>query len=477
MKRPPGQSTTRSKEQFPPAPNNEGQRVAIMPTWNGHPCRGLNIWVYTYILKTGMKNSRSSIRNSLTQGCSPSDCHMLMMRTQKRMRHSSCNTELMDLPIEILINILLRLPVNSLRSIQCVSKAFLDTVDDLSFVTLHTHRLLSSSTDCTSNDPRQVPRLMLLIESSKGKISSKAYLPFLLDPLKGEVLMLPAANNTGLSCQCDSYGMGFDNLTNNFKVVRISQHTNEKPSCNKMVKMVSVAEVLVLGTSLWREIYSVLPPCLRFSNEIASAHGDTHWLVLRPNEYSTVQAESDLPSILSFDFKKEEFYWTPHPTLEKKSGTSLALFHLLNLRGSLALVDGSSDIHMEIWGLKNYDKKEWVLNYKVDMKHPFRNLHVSACGEWEHGIFFQDTCHDHTNRSIFFLDLTSISINLAKLEGSKYYKRIFTCTESLMSLRNYGDLVEAKQVTEISLSIENRAKVGKASGRDLVYFRRSRKPN
>ncbi|KAB2595955.1 F-box protein [Pyrus ussuriensis x Pyrus communis] len=443
---------------------------------------------------------------------------MLMMRTQKRMKHSSCNnmnndTELMDLPIEILINILLRLPVNSLRSIQSVSKAFLDMVDDLSFVTLHTHRLLSSSSGCTSNVPRQVPRLMLLIESSKGKgnithpliyhgdnttlrkikhgnifgvwsrlpyilsfafcnlflfrgkISSKAYLPFLLDPLKGEVLMLPAANNTGLSCQCDSYGMGFDSLTNNFKVVHISQHTNEKPAWNKMVKMVSVAEVLVLGTSSWREIYSVLPPCLRFSNEIASAYGDTHWLVLRPNEYSTVQAESNLPSILSFDFKKEEFYWTPHPTLEKKSGTSLALFHLLNLRGSLALVDGSSDIHMEIWELKNYDKKEWVLSYKIDMKHPFRNLHVSACGEWEHGIFFQDTCYDHTNRSIFFLDLTCISMNLAKLEGSKYYKRIFTCTESLMSLRNYGDLVEAKQATEISPSIETGLKLEKQAGK------------
>lgn len=109
-------------------------------------------------------------------------------------------------------------------------------------------------------------------------------------------------------------------------------------------------------------------------------------------------------------------------------------------------MDGSSDIHMEIWGLKNYNKKEWVLNYKIDMKHPFRNLHLSACGEWEHGIYFQDTCYDHTNRSAFFLDLTCTSMNLAKLEGSKYYKRIFSCTEGLISLKNYEDLVEAKKL-------------------------------
>ncbi|RXI07506.1 hypothetical protein DVH24_005279 [Malus domestica] len=191
------------------------------------------------------------------------------------------------------------------------------------------------------------------------------------------VLVLPAANNTGLSCQCDSYSMGLDRITNNFEIVCISQHTNEKPPWNKMVKMVSVAAVLVLGTNSWREINSVLPPCVRFSNE-TSAYGDTHWLIIRPNKYSTIGVESDVPSILSFNFKKEEFCWTPHLILEKKVGISLALLHLLHLRGSLALVDCSSGSHMEIWGLKSYDKKEWVLNYKIDMKHPFRNLHVSA---------------------------------------------------------------------------------------------------
>ncbi|CAN6568525.1 unnamed protein product [Malus baccata var. baccata] len=372
------------------------------------------------------------------------------MRTQKR--HSSCNnmnTELMDLPIEILINILLRLLINSLHRILCVSKAFLNTVDDLSFL----------STDCTSNVPHETPQFVLLIESSEGRGNITHPLTYLGDNntmreikdantsgvwsrlpyftslifcnlffFRGkirEVLMLPAANNTGLICQCDSYGMGLDRITNNFEIVRISQHTNEKPPWNKMVKMVSVAAVLVLGTNSWREINSVLPPCLRFSNE-TSAYGDTHWLVLRPNKYSTIGVESDVPSILSFNFKKEEFCWTPHPTLEKRVG------------GSLALVDCSSDSHMEIWGLKSYDKKEWVLNYKIDMKHPFWNLHVwlgarrlrnilNGNSSHEHFMcrhvvngstvyFFQDTCHDHTSRSLFLLDLTCISNELCKTQ-------------------------------------------------------------
>ncbi|KAI5345486.1 hypothetical protein L3X38_013363 [Prunus dulcis] len=56
-------------------------------------------------------------------------------------------------------------------------------------------------------------------------------------------------------------------------------------------------QVLVLGTSSWRELSSIPPSCLTYKSTYA--HGDMHWLVI----------EDD--NILSFDFKKEEFNWTP----------------------------------------------------------------------------------------------------------------------------------------------------------------------
>lgn len=78
--------------------------------------------------------------------------------------HHHNTTELIDLPIEIPIDILSKLPVNSVRCLQCLSKAVLNTVDDLTFVTLHTQRLLGI------NCPSGVPRLLLLIQSPRGYI-------------------------------------------------------------------------------------------------------------------------------------------------------------------------------------------------------------------------------------------------------------------------------------------------------------------
>ncbi|CAL9007569.1 unnamed protein product [Prunus brigantina] len=92
---------------------------------------------------------------------------------------------------------------------------------------------------------------------------------------------------------------------------------------------------------------------------------DMHWLV----NGDTKDLSSSFVSILSFDFKKEEFYWTPHPAALEKKPSLWNFLHVLNFKGSSALVEFSSseDKYMKIWALKNnYGNKEWVLNYKID---------------------------------------------------------------------------------------------------------------
>lgn len=61
----------------------------------------------------------------------------------------------MDLPIDTLVDILLRLPVKSRGCIQCVSKTLLKMVNYISFSTLHTRLLIA-----TNSAADQVPRLM-----------------------------------------------------------------------------------------------------------------------------------------------------------------------------------------------------------------------------------------------------------------------------------------------------------------------------
>jgi hypothetical protein len=41
--------------------------------------------------------------------------------------------------------------------------------------------------------------------------------------------------------------------------------------------------------------------------------------------------------------------------------------HLLDLRGDLAIVDRSSDKHIQIWVMKEYEKKEWVKEHKIGL--------------------------------------------------------------------------------------------------------------
>ncbi|CAL9007054.1 unnamed protein product, partial [Prunus brigantina] len=250
----------------------------------------------------------------------------------KTMGHSYCNNEnkkkkkqpksnsmIDSLPVEILIDILLRLPVNSVCCIRCVSKALLKTVDDLSFATLHMRRRLLTA---SCNTTPEVPRLVLLIDSpfmqmhplkynGKDLIKSKhaivsdfrlrqlyCYYPafvfcnlfgfkdisfhakygrscLLLNPFKGEFLVLPTASDVQISTNSsfvdDWYGMGFDNITNTYKIVRVS--------CQKEdFKTHMATQVLVLGTSSWRELPSIPPSCL--THKSTYAHGDMHWLVI-----------------------------------------------------------------------------------------------------------------------------------------------------------------------------------------------------
>lgn len=51
----------------------------------------------------------------------------------------------------------------------------------------------------------------------------------------------------------DWYGMGFDNITNTHKIVRVSKVFN-----GSFTENCPVTQVLVLGTSSWREIPSEL---------------------------------------------------------------------------------------------------------------------------------------------------------------------------------------------------------------------------
>lgn len=217
----------------------------------------------------------------------------------------------------------------------------------------------------------------------------------LCDPLRGEILKLPTIDfpvqSKNVGC---SYGMGFDSKTNTHKIVCVS---SDIEGCKE-------TQVLVLGTDSWKKILSQ-PPC-HISKKHICAYGDMHWLI-----DLLLQARDDRLRIVSFDFKKEEFYWTPHPT--SVSMVDVPYMQLLNFRGSIAIACVSMEYYINIWVLHNYDTKDWGLDYSINLRmfsEPVGFSRLSSyshsCGEWEHGIFFIDKLRQMS----FFLDLRRTSM-------------------------------------------------------------------
>ncbi|KAL6221539.1 hypothetical protein ACLB2K_004935 [Fragaria x ananassa] len=232
--------------------------------------------------------------------------------------------------------------------------------------------------------------------------------------LRGEVLRLPPSHSTAQQiggpnskAMYISTHMGFDSITNTYKILRVT---------DIFIPKFHVSQVLVLGTSEWRQVTS--PPAkalFRFEN--ICAHGDMHW-PLYPYTREGIQGQVH---ILSFDFKKEEFFWIPNPYILQNTRNQL---HLINFRG-------------------------YYISIQVLELDPQFKFSEAVCCEWEHGIpFLLDD--DESATLTLFLDLRGpvVTKNLVKcpIEGKLFFRRIMSLNGGLISLKRYADLEEAEEL-------------------------------
>ncbi|KAL6179624.1 hypothetical protein ACLB2K_051137 [Fragaria x ananassa] len=404
-------------------------------------------------------------------------------RETRMMSDDAKRRQLMELPMDTLVDILLRLPAKTLGRIRCVSRTLLKMVNNISFSTLHTSLLIATNSAAAAC---QVPQLMCCFRSwidesdecsvtlqslkyneenalTKDRyaitISSQYYVCFvfcnlfclqsndngeclLINPLgEREVVRLPENSfvqplEDGGAIRNCWLGMGFDNKTNTYKIPSVT-HDSKFDDGIRLNYM--TAQVLVLGTDSWREIPSLPPRDFIMADQVC-ANGDVHWLT-----YERCKR------IISFDFTREEFYCIPIPPTLQRSRNSDS--RLLTLKGSLAIVETTSSntrgmiMNIEIWVLKDLDEKQWLRYYKnssIPDSIPFESY--GAPREWEHGIFF--TRYSFWEVSVFFLDLRYGSVNRAiySLCRNESYMSIRSYTESLISLKDYGNLEDAHEV-------------------------------
>ncbi|KAL6226109.1 hypothetical protein ACLB2K_000074 [Fragaria x ananassa] len=219
---------------------------------------------------------------------------------------SHMTLNLMELvPMELVVDILRRVPAKSVCRIRCVSKMLLSIIDSPSFVTLHFTFLLDPDSHLPPDPPQFIlhynlssglrftfhslhydlsnahgaqlnPRLILqssnLIYYSLQFVFCNMFcikwgdpaLIFLIDPLRGEVLKLPPSPVCGSYSHSTyvSTGMGFDSITNTYKILHVTNILIYNPSGTESC---CVSQVLVLGTSEWRQVTSAPPPGISFS--------------------------------------------------------------------------------------------------------------------------------------------------------------------------------------------------------------------
>ncbi|KAJ7957272.1 F-box protein [Quillaja saponaria] len=199
----------------------------------------------------------------------------------------------------------------------------------------------------------------------------------LFNPLRQEALELPPSENIPTrSWNCK---LGFDYLAREYKIVRIffEVHENWKKRMPNL-KMIS-AEVLTLGTSSWR---SLGDQGISFKKSVFGrsicVKGTLYWLTIS-NVYSEIK-------IMYFDIGKEKLGLISLPV-------SAGSCHLADVGGLLGVFDCSASRDIDIWIMKDYDKKLWIKDQTIKIK-PRNDEHVCArvLGTWENGYEF-DTVH------------------------------------------------------------------------------------
>ncbi|XP_057509418.1 F-box protein At3g07870-like isoform X2 [Actinidia eriantha] len=298
------------------------------------------------------------------------------------------------IPIHIVLEIFLRLPMKTLLNCRLVCKEWLSLISDPQFANLHLSRsqVISLLLKPISHDPN--PGTLFLVDLSAGtKLVPKFKLPitgfddslitlnscngflclcecttknpiYICNPILGEYITLPECDSDTI-CSFRSCTFGFNPITNEYKVVRSFRRVFKNRETGKRVFGDTVeAEICTLGEGLWRQIERV-PTSIKNLSFNAFLNGSIHWLSFgngRP-EYGSPFRDF----IYCFDFGTERFQTVPGPSEFSSVQKILSnRMHVGVLRGCLSICDQFEGDHAAIWVMKDYGVKEsWSRDFVI----------------------------------------------------------------------------------------------------------------
>ncbi|KAJ9551777.1 hypothetical protein OSB04_015822 [Centaurea solstitialis] len=396
-----------------------------------------------------------------------------------------------DLPTELTIDILSRLPVKTIINCKLVCKKWRNLVSDTVFVKLHLfrsptcliiHQHLDIRLPWNLIFPNNPGTLKLVeiedkVDHHRLHTDPPMSLDLSLPPVLHNTIIWHIGSVNGLIClrqsshklnlfydtyicnpvtreymllprQCshtpgEVYGFGVSSLKGEYKVIRTFQakvvrnggkptQVEILPNSNKPSQpSVLEAEVYTLGTRQWRSLGPV-----RVTYQLDAfdqfyglfLNNHCHWIV--------VDVENTYENICTFDFDKEIFQLFPSPPSEsvprkRCRGQSLAI-----LKGCLCKLD-TYDSELTIWvmkeyGIKNSWHKEVVIRPEicVDLKWPsYTPIHLIA--GLKDGRFFMVF-----DRKVCVFDPRSQTIEDTKMCKGKLHGLPYR--PSFLKLQNFG---------------------------------------
>lgn len=295
---------------------------------------------------------------------------------------NSESLQLPFLPDEILLEILSRLPVKSLLKFRCVCKSWFSLISDPYFVkkqlnlstqsTHFTHHkiILSATTaefhlkSCSVTSLFDNPSTSTICEDLNYPVKNKfrhdgivgSCNGLLCFAIKGDCVLLwnpsirvskkspPLGNNWRPGC-FTAFGLGYDHVADDYKVVAVFCDPNEFFSESK-VKVYSMA------TNSWRKIQDFPHGVSPYQNSGKFVSGTLNWAA----SYSV--GSTSLWVIVSLDLQKETYREVLPPDYEKEECSTPTLGVL---RGCLSMNYDYKKTHFVVWLMKDYGVRDsWV---------------------------------------------------------------------------------------------------------------------
>ncbi|KZV16057.1 hypothetical protein F511_26186 [Dorcoceras hygrometricum] len=357
-----------------------------------------------------------------------------------------------NLPLEIVVDILCRLPVKSLKRFRAVSRWWCLQIDSQDFAKLHLRRSLVSnsnrnlilgglalySIDLGSLDkvhiikpPFYYKSVDSITNSCNGLVVVMSDPPVLWNPFSRYYKVLPdnAIDRPAFEdsyCKV-AYGFGYDSVNDVYKVVRVEEVRNSMTH----VWMYSKARIYSTKANSWKVIenFPYPLPFLR-GNWRVHLNGALHTLVEKLEHLRS----GEFVKIMAFNVKTEKHFEVMMPQGIRFRGVNASLDVL---GGSLCIVSASTS-GVGIWAMKEYGVKEsWTKLLSIKPPLIERGDFVKPLvysGDLEKILLNFD------DKDLVWYDLKKKTIENVSIDGMPFMFYAEVCVESLVGFAVPGQV-------------------------------------